>query len=122
MKAEKASKIARVILSVIFCIVIYIFGAALVNGLFNSNSITGIDPNNNTDRNAAIAGCESEGKKTNNGVYTDAQLTNYCKCAITKIEEKYPALWSNKDLLTDKVKNGFSEDDMRYISSCFPTT
>lgn len=121
MKSEKASKIARVILSIIVCFIVYVFAAALVNALFNSNPITGVDPNNNSLRNASISMCEKEAKSTNSGL-SDIQITNYCKCAIAKFEQKHPDIWTNPSIEERINRDGFTKEETDLFAGCVPTT
>jgi hypothetical protein len=86
----------------------------------NSSTATGPDPNNNSRRNAFISGCEIEGDKTLKGIYTDAQITDYCKCAITKLEQKHPDILTNDEKMNNILKNGYSKEDTDVLAQCIP--
>lgn len=87
----------------------------------NSSTTSGIDPMNNSKRNAFISGCESEAKTTLKDVYTSAQVTDYCKCAISKLEQKYPDFLSNDENANSILKNGYSKEDTDLLVQCMPT-
>jgi len=113
---------ARVLLALFIGIVLYSFGAAFVAGINDGyNSNTSFDPNNNSRRNATISLCEKEAKSNYSG-YSDAVISNYCKCAVTKLEQKYPDIWTNNSLNERINKDGFTKEETDIIAGCVPTT
>lgn len=112
---------ARVLLALFIGVVLYSFGAAFVAGITGYNSNTSFDPNNNTMRNASISLCEKEARATNSG-YNDVQINNYCKCAIAKLEQKYPDIWTNNSINDRINKDGFTKEETDIIAGCVPTT
>lgn len=109
-------------LKVIGIIVLSILAYALVTSAFRNSTATGVDPNNNTARNAMIVGCTTESAKSLAGVWSEAQIKSYCECAIRKIEQKYPDILTNDSLANDKLKNGFSQEDIKLIADCITAT
>lgn len=117
MKSNKSTiKIVGIILLSIFA---YFF---VISAFRNVNTANGVDPNNNTQRNAMIVGCNTESAKSLSGVWSEAQIKNYCECAVRKIEQKYPDILTNDSLVNDKLKNGFSQEDIKLIADCVPAT
>lgn len=117
MKSNKSTiKIVGIILLSIFA---YFF---VISAFRNVNTANGVDPNNNTQKNAMLVGCTREAGKSLSGVWSDTQIKNYCECAIRKIEQKYPDIFSNNTLVNDKLRNGFSQEDINLIADCVPAT
>jgi hypothetical protein len=113
---------ARVLLALFIGVVLYSFGAAFVAGINDGyNSSTSFDPNNNTERNASISLCEKEAKTSNSGL-SDAEINNYCKCAIAKFEQKYPDIWTNPSLQERINRDGFTKEETDLFAGCVPTT
>jgi hypothetical protein len=93
--------------TVLSLIGIFIVWAVISYALNLNQADTTTSANYNTKRNAALSGCENGDIPG----YTKQQQANYCECYLTTMEKKYPDIFTNDNLLADKVKNGLSKED-----------
>ena len=118
---KKPKEIFKVIGIILIILVAWkLTTTAISNTDINSSSVTGVDSMNNSKRNAFISGCESESKKALKDIYTNTQITDYCRCSIAKLEQKYPDFLTNDKNINYILKNGYSKEDTDLLVQCDP--